>query len=355
MNKSINHIFELIINPRLRIWQYLLFCMVIFSMGLFYSLDSMSYRNLDDSQFTFVLFVEISVHLFTIITLIFHLLYWSNLLLIKGQIPLYTIGFIVLVLLEVVLESWIYSYFECSNGNSRFYTLYLIGSFLNYAIFHIAAIGLKTFKMWIIETKKRLSAESDAHVAQLQMLKSQLNPHFLFNTLNNLYVLNQTRPAEAGEVILGLADLLRYQIYEGSGDTILMSKEIEFIKTWLMLEEIRRTKANFHLSVTGDYQTLRLPPFIFMTFIENALKHGKIDGEVLISFNFIPISEGCLLEFEIINEQQTEGILNKSKVGGVGLKNVRQRLELLFYQKYQLKIDNTLNKFSVFLTLEIAN
>lgn len=354
MNQSINHIFELVINPRLRVWQYILFCIVIFSMGLFYSLDSMSYRNLSKSEFSFVLLVEVSVHFFTIITLVFHLLYWSNFLLIKGQIQLYAIGFFILVLLEVVLESWINSYFECDNHDPRFYTLYLLGNFINYGVFHIAAIGLKAFKMWIVETKKRLSAESDAHIAQLEMLKSQLNPHFLFNTLNNLYVLNKTRPEEAGEVILGLSDLLRYQLYEGSGETILMSKELEFIKTWLMLEEIRRANAHFHLSIIGDYQNLRLPPFIFMTFIENALKHGKIDGDISIKFTFKMDENKHIIEFEIINEKHNEPIINKSKVGGLGLKNVKQRLELLFQQHYQLKIDDSTSKFSVFLTLEIT-
>lgn len=355
MNKSINHIFELVINPRLRVWQYILFCVVIFSMGLFYSLDSMSYRNLSESEFFFVLLVEASVHLFTIVTLVFHLLYWSNFLLRKGQISLYAIGFFVLVLLEVVLESWINAYFGCNNKDSRYYTLYLIGNFINYGVFHIAAIGLKAFKMWILETKKRLSAESDAHNAQVEMLKSQLNPHFLFNTLNNLYVLNKTRPEEAGEVILGLSDLLRYQLYEGSGETVLMSKELDFIKTWLMLEEIRRTKARFQLSIIGDFHSLRLPPFLFMTFIENALKHGKTDDEVLIKFVFKKEDFKNLIEFEIINEKQAEMVTNKIKVGGLGLNNVKQRLELLFQNHYHLKIEDTGNKFSVFLTLEITN
>ncbi|AYQ33125.1 hypothetical protein DTQ70_13590 [Runella sp. SP2] len=354
MNKSINHIFELVINPRLRVWQYILFCTVIFSMGLFYSLDSMSYRNLSESEFFFVLLVEASVHLFTIVTLVFHLLYWSHFLLIKGQIQLYAVGFFVLVWLEVVLESWINSYFGCDNHDSRYYTLYLIGNFINYGVFHIAAIGLKAFKMWILETKKRLSAESDAHIAQLEMLKSQLNPHFLFNTLNNLYVLNKTRPEEAGEVILRLSDLLRYQLYEGSGENVLMSKELEFIKTWLILEEIRRTKSHFNLTIIGDYNHLRLPPFLFMTFIENALKHGKIDSETLIKFTFKNDDFKHIIEFEVTNQKQVKIINSKTKVGGLGLKNVKQRLELLFKNNYHLKIEDSQNTFSVFLTLEIA-
>jgi LytS/YehU family sensor histidine kinase len=323
-------------------------------MGILFSLDSMTYRQLNEADYRFVMTGEIILHFSTLLTLLFHLKYWSKLLLIKNQVKLYAIGFLGLILLDVFLEFGINYLYRCKDYPFEIKSLYLISNCIFFGIFHLAAIGLKTFKMWILETKKRLNAETNAHNSQLALLKSQLNPHFLFNTLNNLYVLNRTRPEEAGEVILGLSDLLRYQLYEGSSETILMSKELAFIKTWLMLEEIRRVHSRFQLTVEGDFTDIRLPPFLFMTFIENALKHGKSEDEILINFTFFKRNKTQIVDFEIGNTKNILSITHPKKEGGLGLNNVKQRLLLLFPLNHSLKIEDSSEKFTVNLTLELT-
>src|SRR5688572_18982903 len=137
-----------------------------------------------------------------------------------------------------------------------------------------SVVGLKVFKKWIIDVQRMNELHQTNLKTELEQLKSQVNPHFLFNTLNNLLVLTQTDVGKATQVLLGLSDLLRYQLYDSAREKILLSKDIAFIQNVLDLEKIRKNDFDFTIHTEGDIDGHSLPPFLFIPFVENAIKHG---------------------------------------------------------------------------------
>lgn len=185
--------------------------------------------------------------------------------------------------------------------------------------------------------------------SEMEQLKSQLNPHFLFNTLNNVNVLTQTDPVKASQVLLGLSDLLRYQLYESAKENILLSKDIEFIRNLLALEKIRKNDFTFEVKTEGNTDNIKLPPFLFMPFVENAVKHGASSvGHCYISVLFQ--IKGSQLHFSCENSKP---VVKSNFPGGLGLKNIVRRLELLYPGKHQLNISDTKEKYIVQLILPI--
>ncbi|MEI6409030.1 MAG: histidine kinase [Bacteroidota bacterium] len=186
--------------------------------------------------------------------------------------------------------------------------------------------------------------------AELKLLQSQVNPHFLFNTLNNIYAQNLSNHEDANDMILQLADLMRYQTESSRKARVLLSEEISFLHNYIALEKKRltaNTEVLFQVEVPEDTRFL-LPPMIFVPFVENAFKHGIGTG----SGNFIHIYlsvQGEDLTFILKNSlpQQKKTVLSTR----MGLENVKKRLELLFPGQYQLQIDASANIYYTRLTL----
>src|SRR6185295_11462360 len=137
-----------------------------------------------------------------------------------------------------------------------------------------SVIGLRVFKKWINDMQQMNELHQINLKTELEQLKSQVNPHFLFNTLNNLLVLTKTDPEKASQVLLGLSDLLRYQLYDSAREKILLSKDIDFIHNLLSLEKIRKNDFDYNIRTEGNTDGVTLPPFLFIPFVENAIKHG---------------------------------------------------------------------------------
>jgi len=180
--------------------------------------------------------------------------------------------------------------------------------------------------------------------SELNFLKSQINPHFLFNTLNSIYSLALKKSDETAEVVLKLSDLLRYILYECNTDRILLSKEIETLKNYVELERIRtRSTDRIRFSVSGEPSNLRVAPLIWISFVENAFKHGMgsraSDGFVNIEIDISPEK----LVFKSMNnysESKPYTLPDGSRPGGIGLENLRKRLSLIYPDKHKLKIEN---------------
>lgn len=184
---------------------------------------------------------------------------------------------------------------------------------------------------------------------ELEQLKSQINPHFLFNTLNNLLVLTKTDPDKAGQVLLGLSDLLRYQLYDSSQDRIQLSKDIAFINNLLALEKIRKDDFDYQVNTEGKIDGLALPPFLFIPFIENAIKHGASSvGHSWLTVNFK--LDGKKLIFTAENSKPP---IKKQLPGGLGLNNIKRRLELLYPNDHQLDIKDDAHTYFVTLTIPV--
>lgn len=188
--------------------------------------------------------------------------------------------------------------------------------------------------------------------AELKLLQSQVNPHFLFNTLNNIYAQNLTNHDEANEMILQLSDLMRYQIESSKKNEVSIDDEIEFLENYIALEKKRSTdriKVSFAVDKT-DNLTLQIPPMLFIPFIENAYKHGiGAEGESAINILLGVHEHG--ISFKIDNSIPVKKQIVKSTQ--TGLENIKKRLDLLFPNKHQLLINTDNQLYKVQLTINI--
>lgn len=202
------------------------------------------------------------------------------------------------------------------------------------------------------EKEHQLTLEFTKKIAEmeLQLLKSQLNPHFYFNTLNNLYGLAMIAPKKAPDAILKLSDIMEYVIYDCRHDKVPLAKEIKFLQSYIELEKLRYdTDAHIAMNVTGSADNRSISPMLLIQFVENAFKHG-IEKEKVNSFLQININvHNGTLEYESHNSINSYA----GKNGGVGLTNVRKRLDLLYPQKHELQVVSGDHEFRVKLKLTL--
>jgi len=206
------------------------------------------------------------------------------------------------------------------------------------------------FSLWIFEQWKWLqNLKAEKLETELSLLKAQINPHFFFNTLNNLYALTIKNSEKAPEVILKLSDMMRYTIYEGEKESVKLQDEIEYLKNYIELHKIRYKKT-VEITFNHDVDTsLTIAPLLFIILLENAFKHG-IDSLSENAFVTIDLyEEDKFIYFIIENNFDPK---EKSESGGIGLKNLKRRLSLLYKDNHELKVDITNNSYKT--TLKIA-
>jgi two-component system LytT family sensor kinase len=208
---------------------------------------------------------------------------------------------------------------------------------------------------WLKHQREKTRLKNEKLVSELKFLRSQINPHFLFNTLNNVYSLSLQKSDKTPEVILKLSEILRYMLYECNGPKVSLDKEINYIKNYLELEKIRQTKdAKIEFEVIGNSENVEIAPFLFTPFLENAIKHGvnRVLENPCVKIK-IEIEED-ILHFSISNTkpdvEATQQI--KQQPGGIGLVNVERRLKILYPDKYRFKIENTSKKYTILLDLK---
>jgi two-component system LytT family sensor kinase len=188
--------------------------------------------------------------------------------------------------------------------------------------------------------------------SEMKFLKSQVNPHFLFNALNNIYSLSVIKSDQAPETILKLSDMLRYILYECNEEKVLLSKEIAYINNYIELQQLKtEDQQNIQFTCDNSNATATIAPMLFIPFIENSFKHSKIED-----------TENGWVKMELKNDENTlefkaensvpQHQYTKDKVGGIGLENVKRRLELLYPQRHQLTINKTESQFTVMLRIE---
>jgi|WetSurMetagenome_2_1015567.scaffolds.fasta_scaffold15119_3 two-component system, LytTR family, sensor kinase len=213
-------------------------------------------------------------------------------------------------------------------------------------------IAFKLGKLWYDNfiTQKILKAQSDAN--ELALLRSQINPHFLFNTLNNIHSFIRREPDKASFGIIKLSDIMRYMLYKSDTEKVLLENEIEYINNYIELQKLRTSDTNFvKFNITGNYQGVWVPPLLFVPFVENAFKHGKKRGvSPGITINLSVLNNK--IDFSITNYIKEEKNVDNTK-GGFGLKNIKRRLELLFGDKYELETSVEENKFIVKLKITL--
>jgi two-component system, LytTR family, sensor kinase len=216
----------------------------------------------------------------------------------------------------------------------------------------MAGVAFKLMFDFTEAQKKMAEMAKEKAEAELSFLKSQINPHFLFNSLNSVYFLIDKENKEAREALHRFSEMLRYQLYEAGGNKIPIEKEIGFLHDYVYLQKLRKDEGyNVEFNTSDDVKGFSIEPLLLLSFVENAFKHisNRQDAE-----NFVHISlnrsNGQLL-FNVINSK--EKVVNTEIAGGIGLQNVKRRLELLYHGNYELQIENKQDVFTVNLKLNL--
>lgn len=214
--------------------------------------------------------------------------------------------------------------------------------------------AIKLFKSWFdLQSLNRQIIESKKEKIdnELQSLKSQINPHFLFNSLNVIYSLSLKNDKVTPEVVLKLSDILRYVIYDSTQDKVLISSELSLLNKYIALQKYRVDDgASIKLTSKIDYD-VKVAPLIFLTLLENSFKHGIKSDIEDVFINVKIFSDSKKTSFDIENNT-SETERNTHNPNGVGLENIRKRLALEYPNKYELRITDKDNKFKVYLEIE---
>jgi LytS/YehU family sensor histidine kinase len=222
-----------------------------------------------------------------------------------------------------------------------------------YSFFHASiAVAIKVIKMWY-ENEKQVSEMEKAKLAsELKMLKDQVNPHFMFNTLNNLYGLIGKNPIHAQESVLGLSRILHYMLYESNHDRIRLQQEIRCIRDYIDLEKLRYPgNLSISINVQDKIQDLSIVPLSIFPFVENSFKHGASEmiEEAWINIDFSTFKNYFV--FKIENGKGPKLATNTPK--GLGLNNVRRRLELIYGDDHSLQIIDSPDSFLAILKIAL--
>lgn len=221
-------------------------------------------------------------------------------------------------------------------------------------LFIVIFVGMLRFAVdWFELEGKRKELENEKLLAELNFLKAQINPHFLFNTLNNLYYLAYTKSENTTEVIAKLSQMMRYMIYDSNYAKVPLQKEIDYMESYISLERLRlNDQIPIKFEVRGDIENVWIAPFIFITFLENAFKHGVSNNNPNAWVNIaVELRDGqCIYLVENSKPEEKGGEHEKS---GIGLQNVQRRLELSYPNKHQLTMENKPDRYIVKLNLTL--
>jgi two-component system sensor histidine kinase AlgZ len=211
---------------------------------------------------------------------------------------------------------------------------------------------IRFFKLWTIKQREWMSAQQEKITAELQLLKAQVHPHFLFNTLNNIYAFSLEQSPKTPEMILKLSSLLSYMLYDCRGEEVRLEKEIEIMKNYIDLEKERYGNSiDISWNVEGDMKDRFISPLMMLPFLENAFKHGTSE-QIEKSWISVDISSrNETLNFKIANSKNEYAPYNAH---GIGINNVKKRLELLYPGNYELKMNDEGSFFVVAMQLKLA-
>lgn len=203
----------------------------------------------------------------------------------------------------------------------------------------------------VLNTIRKEQLEKQAVEAELHYLKSQINPHFLFNTLNNIHTLVYKQAPAAPEAVLQLASLMRYMIYESNASTVPLSREMDYLRDYMSLQQLRyKNSPVVDLQIEGETESCSIAPLLFIHLLENAYKHSPArlePGDIKIR---IAVKDDTL-SFSVQNPTGKNSANTLEEPGGIGLPNVRKRLSLIYPEQHTLTIQNTGETFTVLLII----
>lgn len=295
-------------------------------------------------------FIRTFLILFPIYSINFFLLKYT---LKKGKYLVFTILFLPIVILLKYLDTLVtdtlleeYHIFEINEVEE-------IEWFLYFSWISIALVINLAYN-WFFNQQKLVQSERERLQTELLFLRQQINPHFFFNTLNNLYALSLEESELTPVVILKLSEMMRYVIYECQKPFVKLGQELNHIENYLYLQTIRLNQINepFEMEINIEDDTVKIAPLILIIFIENAVKHSleKLGKDANIQLSII--SKFSHISMKLSNNKVLSNQI-KSKDGGVGLVNVKKRLELVYPKQYKLEITETEEVYSTHLQIPV--
>ncbi len=218
----------------------------------------------------------------------------------------------------------------------------------------ITSLGIRLLQDWVKTQQKKKEIEEEKLKSELLLLKSQINPHFLFNTLNNIRSLARKKSDDTEVAIVKLSQMMRYMMNETSAEKVPLENEIDYLKNYVDLQKIRLSNnTNVTLNLTEDTFENTIAPMLIIPFVENAFKHGVNSNEK--SFIHINIKiNGDDFVLQVENSISRSGFLSQDETSGIGLKNVKGRLNLIYPHKHELIVNEQPDKFSITLKINLA-
>lgn len=273
----------------------------------------------------------------------------------KNKVFTYAIAVILFAVFSlfimIILQELFYDIAVTHQQPSGMAIFFSIASSISTLFLFLGGIStLMLFKQWMISNRHISNLELATFQSELYFLKSQINPHFLFNMINNANIMVDEDPKMAAHILGKLDDMLQYQFNDSSQDKVSLKADIDFLSDFLDLEKVRRDYFEYTITVQGNIKEIEVPPLLFIPFVENAVKHNLDTNRSYVHIKFRMEDQNHLL-FECENSKPSKQI--KREVGGLGLENIKRRLALLFENNYVLDIAETETTYMVNLHLTL--
>lgn len=281
-------------------------------------------------------------------------------LLLKKQGVVYGVTLVGLILVVSYLCAQSFAYYYLSEHVPTAQFFGSVQGIANTGSDFLVVLGLSTclyfINEWYIKERKLRELESRNLRAELDLLKGQINPHFLFNALNSVHVLIRTNPQMALKTLEKFSDLLSHQIYEVSKERVLLESEIDNLNNYVELQQLRYgNHIEVSWKVSGSRVGKRIAPMLFLNFVENAFKYSEADREDKgAKVDILLAVKNEMVTFSCVNSLKKNKPETERPEPGLGLFNVRRRLEILYPGKHQLKIEQTVLEYSVYLELDLS-
>ncbi len=245
-----------------------------------------------------------------------------------------------------------------STGNADIQNILKEDVFFIYISTFLVGVGTSIFSIvnaWMVERNEMADLESKTLQSELKFLKSQINPHFLFNTLNSLYAHTLKKTDDAPDIVLKLSEMMRYMLYDCNEKEVFLDKEIKYIQNYLDLESIRHGgRIDIKFEIDGQVNQQKIAPLIMMPFIENAFKHGTT-SQINEAFVYFKLNVDRTKLFLNLRNSKAASIPKPIIIqsGGIGLTNVKRRLDILYPNKHHLHIDESPKEYQVSLQIDL--
>jgi two-component system, LytTR family, sensor kinase len=331
------------------VFHFILWILVTISLGI----DASEIYSLSLSLFFFFIFAKTAVLLVLVYLnlLLFYPLYFTT-----RKYLSYFLCIIVITLIAGYLNTKLELFIREKRGltTKPDQLIFFLKQFFMAVRYVLTAFLLQITVDFYEQKEKIKKVELEKTIAELNFLKAQINPHFLFNTLNNLYALIIEKSEKSGECVLKLADILKYILSEGKEDRVSLKKELVLLDNYIELEKLRKPDADVSFSTETNTNSCLITPLILLPFVENAFKHGlnTVANGGFIHLHIKVIEK--LLTLSIENNIPPANNTVAIQSHGIGIENVRKRLDLVYPNSYQLLIEKKSHSFLVNLQLQLA-